>query len=194
MGKLFPFRWLFNASCLILSWSQRNERWKTPMRSWALCLSSRVLNQDRQIHYIPVAFHAAATSPGLAVKEVNLGTSQNMFPFHLSLRFQRIIKTPSMVRWFPFLVSEHLVTMQLYLFWSSQVVSCFGSHVRHCHTHSHLSSAANPGGGGGVHPRAHPPHTSFCHSWTFPSHQLSWPTNISPSEKSSLVPYSPASF
>lgn len=33
MGKLFPFRCLFNASSLILSWSQRNERWKTPMRS-----------------------------------------------------------------------------------------------------------------------------------------------------------------
>lgn len=33
MGKLFPFRCLFNASCLTLSWSQRNERWKAPMRS-----------------------------------------------------------------------------------------------------------------------------------------------------------------
>lgn len=68
MGKLFPLRCLFNASCLILSQSQRNERWKTPMRSWGPCLSSPVLNQDRQIHYLPVAFHAAATSPLLEVK------------------------------------------------------------------------------------------------------------------------------
>lgn len=66
MGKLFPFRCLFNVFCLILSWSQRNERWKTPMRSWDLCLSSPVLNRGGQIHYIPVAFHALATTPVLA--------------------------------------------------------------------------------------------------------------------------------
>lgn len=101
-------------------------------------------------------------------KIVNLGTSQNIFSFHLSLHFQRIINTPSMMRWFPFLISEHLITRQLNLFWTSQMLSCFGSHVCHCHTYSHFCSSVNPGGVGGIDPRVHPPYNSFCHSWTFP--------------------------
>lgn len=100
-------------------------------------------------------------------KIVNLGTSQNIFPFHLSLCFQRIIKTPSMMRFLLFLISQHLVARRLNPLCTSQMLSCHGSHVRHCHTYSYFCLAVNPSGVGGVHPRAHPPHTSLCHLWTF---------------------------
>lgn len=40
MGKLFPFRCLFNASCLIPSQRHRNEGWKAPHEVRRLCLCS----------------------------------------------------------------------------------------------------------------------------------------------------------
>lgn len=101
-------------------------------------------------------------------KIVNLGTSQNIFPSHLSFSFQRIIKTSNMMRWFPFLISEHLISRQLNLFWTVRCCPCFGSHVRHCHTYSHFCSAVNPSGVWEFHSRAPFAHTYFCHSWTFP--------------------------
>lgn len=71
------------------------------------------------------------------------------------------------MRWFPLIISEHHVTMQLNLFWTVRCCPCFGSHVRHCHMYSHICSAVSTDGAEGVHPRTHPSQT-FYHSWTRP--------------------------
>lgn len=109
-------------------------------------------------------------------KIIHLGSSPSVFPSHMSLHFQRIVKTSNMRSWFPFLISEHLVMRQQELSWTARCCPCPGPPFP-VTVPSIPTSAQRPAGVGAVHILPTPHSASPGHP---PSHQLCWPTDVSP--------------